>query len=318
MLLVTGGAGFIGSALVKVLADQGHAVRVLDDASRGRWSRLTGLEDRIERIQGSVTCVDTLARAAEGVDVVYHYAAINGTELFYSCPERVLQVNTAGVMNMLDACVKAKVARVVFASSSEVYGAPSLIPTPERSPLIVPDVENPRFSYSGSKIIGELLTLNYARAHGFAASIVRYHNVYGPDMGTEHVIPQFIARLLDGAAEAELGARVPLIMQGTGQETRSFCYVDDAIRGTLLVAREGAPNSIYNVGNEDEVEIRQLARVVAAALGVDVELRTSELLAGSVGRRCPDTDRLRRLGYRQSVSLEQGVERCCSWYRAHR
>src|SRR3954447_8022651 len=158
--LVTGGAGFLGAALVRRLVSLGHAVRVLDDGSRGAPRRLA---DRPDYVQGDIRDAETVAAATRGVDAVLHLAAVNGTEFFYSKPELVLNVGVRGMLNVIDACRQNGVGDLVVASSSEVYQTPPAVPTDESAPLVVPDPLNPRYSYGGSKIISELLAINAGR-----------------------------------------------------------------------------------------------------------------------------------------------------------
>ena len=194
-ILVTGGSGFIGSGLVKALVKAGGQVRVLDDNSRGRPRRLTEVENDIEFIGGDIRDADTVARAAKGMDEVHHLAFVNGTEFFYSQPDLVLDVGVRGMINVIDACRAQGVGKLILASSSEVYQTPPQIPTDETAPLSVPDVLNPRYSYGGGKLISELMAINFGRKYFERVLIFRPHNVYGPDMGWEHVVPQFALRL---------------------------------------------------------------------------------------------------------------------------
>ena len=148
-------------------------------------------------------------QAAAGVDEIHHLAYVNGTEFFYSAPELVLDVGVRGMINVIDACRANSVGTLVLASSSEVYQTPPHTPTDETAPLVVPDPLNPRFSYGGGKIISELMAINYGRKDFERVLIFRPHNVYGPDMGFEHVIPQFCRRLQD-AARAQTGRAHPV------------------------------------------------------------------------------------------------------------
>jgi nucleoside-diphosphate-sugar epimerase len=311
--LVTGGTGFIGSALVKVLLDAGAIVRSLDNDSRGAASRLGGVRDRVELVDGDIRDAAAVRAAARGVDAICHLAYINGTEFFYTQPELILEVATKGMMNVLDACVAEGVRELILMSSSEVYQGPPRIPTDELAPLVVPDVLNPRFSYGGGKIISELLAVNYGRKLLDRTLIVRPHNVYGPDMGREHVIPQFILRL------KELGERqpegvIPFPIQGTGEETRSFIYIGDFTRGLLRVIEQGDRLAIFHIGTEREVSIRDLAQMVATACGREIRIVPGELQAGSTPRRCPDVRKLRNLGFEPEIRLEEGIRRTAEWY----
>ena len=316
-ILVTGGTGFIGSALVQELIDAGAHVRTLDNESRGAVRRLSNMPDMLERVTGDVRDPAVVRDAVRGMQCVCHLAYVNGTEFFYSRPEVVLEVATKGMMNVLDACVAEGIKDLVLASSSEVYQAPPVIPTDEAAPLTVPDVMNPRFSYGGGKIISELLAVNYGRKFFDRTLIVRPHNVYGPDMGREHVIPQFVLRLKELAGRQPTGT-IDFPIQGTGEETRSFIFIDDFTRALLCVIEKGESLGIYHIGTEREVSIRDVAGIVAASCGRDIRLVAGELLAGSTPRRCPATAKLRRLGFEPRVSLEEGIQRTAEWYWANR
>ena len=312
-ILVTGGTGFIGSALIKGLLAAGAEVRSLDDDSRGAIARLGDAQHRIERVTGDIRRADVVREAVRGVDSVCHLAYVNGTEFFYSRPELILEVATKGMMNVLDACVAEGVREMIVASSSEVYQAPPTIPTDETVPLSVPDVTNPRFSYGGGKIITELLAVNYGRMFFDRTLIVRPHNVYGPDMGREHVIPQFILRMKE-CADRQPDGVIDFSIQGTGDETRSFIHIDDFTRALLRVMEQGERLGIYHIGTEREVSIRDLAELVARACGRTIRIVPGALLAGSTPRRCPDIRKLKGLGFESVVSLEDGVRRTAQWY----
>jgi nucleoside-diphosphate-sugar epimerase len=314
-ILVTGGTGFIGSALVKGLLAAGAEVRSLDNDSRGGVAKLGEARSRIERITGDIRDVDVVREAVKGMDCVCHLAYINGTEFFYTKPELILEVATKGMMNVLDACVAEGVREMLLASSSEVYQTPPEIPTDETAPLTVPDVLNPRFSYGGGKIISELLAVNYGRKYFDRTLIVRPHNVYGPDMGREHVIPHFVMRMAECAAR-QPGGVLDFAIQGSGEETRAFIYIDDFVRGLLRVMEKGESLGVYHIGTDREVSIRDLAHLVGQACGRRIRIVPGELLAGSTLRRCPNIAKLRRLGFEPSVSLEEGVRRTAEWYQS--
>jgi nucleoside-diphosphate-sugar epimerase len=193
--LVTGGTGFIGSALVLRLLERGHSVRVLDNNSRGAERRLGKFVGDVELMIGDIRSADLVERAADGVDAVHHLAFVNGTENFYKHPELVLEVGAKGMINVVDACIKHDVRELILASSSEVYQSPPRVPTDESVPLIVPDLMNPRYSYGGGKLFSELYAINVAARRLDRVVIFRPHNVYGPDMGWEHVIPQLAVRM---------------------------------------------------------------------------------------------------------------------------
>jgi dTDP-glucose 4,6-dehydratase/UDP-glucose 4-epimerase len=311
--LVTGGTGFIGSALVRGLIRHGARVRCFDNNSRGAETKLGEAIRDVELIVGDVRDPSAVREAMRGIETVCHLAYINGTEFFYERPELILEVAVKGMINVIDACRNEGVRDLILASSSEVYQDAGRIPTPEDVPLVVPDVANPRYSYGGGKIISELLAINYGRKHFDRVVIFRPHNVYGPDMGAEHVIPQFAIRMRGAFADAD--GTVPFVIQGTGQETRSFIYIDDFTDGLLRVIERGEHLNIYNIGTEHEVTITDVAVLVAKCFGREIEIVPSVLRAGSTRRRCPDITKLKALGFSPGVSLEAGIATTVSWYR---
>jgi nucleoside-diphosphate-sugar epimerase len=312
-ILVTGGSGFIGSALVKALVSGGNRVRVLDDNSRGHPRRLKGVAGEIEFFDGDIRDADAVSRAVAGVDEVHHLAFVNGTEFFYSAPELVLDVGVRGMINVIDACRHHGVGTLLLASSSEVYQTPSEIPTGESVPLTVPDPLNPRFSYGAGKLISEIMAINFGRKFFQRVLIFRPHNAYGPDMGFEHVIPQFATRL-HALAKKQPSGRLDFEIQGTGDETRSFCFVDDLVAGVMVMREKGEHLGIYHVGTSEEVTIADLARRTARAAGREIDLVAGPLAAGGTPRRCPDISKLAALGYKPRVSLEEGLKPTLEWY----
>ena len=315
--LVTGGTGFIGSALVRALAQAGHRVRVLDDDSRGRAGRLEDIAEQLEFVAGDVRDPAAVLSAARGMDGICHLAFVNGTEFFYQKPDLVLEVGVKGMINVLDALAGAKVPELLLMSSSEVYQTPQKVPTDESAPFSIPDPLNPRYSYAGGKLISELLAINYGRTRIERVTIVRPHNVYGPDMGFEHVIPQLALRLEGLIAERGTSAKLPFPIQGSGEETRAFVFIDDFIDGTLKVLERGEHLGIYHVGTQREEPIRRLAELVAEAAGVSIDIQPGPAAPGGTPRRCPDIGKVQRLGYEPKVSLEDGLRRTVAWYLEH-
>jgi UDP-glucose 4-epimerase len=310
--LVTGGTGFIGAAVVRRLLADGAEVRILDDNSRGALRRLEGVLDRVQLVHGDVRDPRAVHEATAGVDAVCHLAFVNGTEFFYEKPELVLEVGVKGIVNVLDACRSHGVRRFILASSSEVYQTPPTIPTPEDVPLVVPDPLNARYSYGGGKIISELMAINYGRTLFDELFIFRPHNVFGPDMGWEHVVPQFALRVNALASETPTGP-LPFPIQGRGTETRAFVYVDDFVDGFMAMLK-GAPG-IYHIGTDEEVSIRRVAELVGQCFGREVQVQPGRLQPGSTERRCPDISKLRRLGYAPRVPLQDALARTIAWYR---
>jgi UDP-glucose 4-epimerase len=315
-VVVTGGSGFIGAYLVRRLVRDGWDVAVIDTMVRGEAGRLAEVADDIELFTCDVRDQEALERAFVGAEVVMHLAAINGTENFYKRPELVLDVGLRGALAVVNAGRNAGVPDLVVASSAEVYQTPSVVPTPETIPLMLPDSLNPRYSYGGSKIATELIAFDYAQDHYRKVQVFRPHNVYGPDMGYKHVIPQFIARART-ARDGTSGGPVPFEIQGDGTQTRAFCYVDDIVDGVLTMYENGGHREVFHIGNDEEVSIRDLAVRVAKALGIEVEICPTEEAEGGTPRRCPDIGKMRGLGYQPVVDLDEGLKRTAAWYLRH-
>jgi len=315
--LVTGGAGFLGSACVRRLVKEGHTVRVLDNHLRGRPRRLRDVADDIEMIKGDVRDAAVVHNAVAGVDEVLHLAFLNGTEFFYQYPELILDIGIRGMLNVLDACRSEQVGRLVLASSSETYQQPPRIPTTENVPLVVPDVLNARYSYGGGKLICELMAVNWGRTGFERVTIFRPHNIYGPDMGWEHVIPQFCLRFLDLIDVSPTG-RLPFEVKGNGAQTRAFCHIDDFTDGLMCLLAHGQHLGVYNIGNPEEVSIAEVARRIGVFFQREIEIRQTEAFAGETLRRCPDISKLRALGYNPRMSLDQGLTETTAWYADNR
>tara|TARA_Y100000310_G_C20703195_1_gene832026 strand:+ start:549 stop:1535 length:987 start_codon:yes stop_codon:yes gene_type:complete len=311
--LVTGGTGFIGSALVKRLIKEGHFVRVMDNDIRGAKERLKDVYDKIEFIEADVRDSEAVQKACSGMDSVIHLAYINGTEYFYKMPELVLEVGVKGMMNVIDGCIKENVKELILASSSEVYQSAEKIPTDETAPLVVPDPLNPRYSYGSGKIISELLAINYGRKHFDRIVIFRPHNVYGPDMGWEHVIPQFVLRMKELHKKSS-GQSVEFPIQGTGKETRAFCFIDDFIDGLMIVLKKGEHMGIYHIGTMEEISIEKVAVEVAEYFGKEISIVSGEEAKGGTKRRCPDTRKLEKLDYKPKFAFKEGLKITAEWY----
>jgi dTDP-glucose 4,6-dehydratase/UDP-glucose 4-epimerase len=315
-ILVTGGLGFLGASLSRALARAGHSVRILDDASRGRVDDETKAFG-IELVHGDVRDAAAVDQAVQGVDAIFHLAFVNGTRHFYERPTLVLDVGVRGMINVIDAALARNVRTLVLASSSEVYQTPPYIPTDERVPLSIPDPFNPRYSYAAGKLISEILAINYGRSHFERLLIFRPHNVYGPRMGWEHVIPEMVVRMAQSVQATAPGKAIDFPIQGDGRETRAFIYVDDFTRGLMTVFDRGEHMNIYNIGTMEEVAIADVAHKIAARFNVTLNLLASPAAAGGTPRRCPDIAKLRALGFEPSLSLDEGLGPTTDWYRSH-
>lgn len=311
--LITGGTGFIGSALVKRLVKNGNFVRVLDNDSRGAKERLHGVANKIDFVKADIRDAKSVQEACKGMDSIIHLAYINGTEYFYRMPELVLDVGVKGMINVIDGCIKENVRELVLASSSEVYQTPKRIPTDEDVPLLIPDVMNPRYSYGGGKIISELMVINYGRKYFKRTLVFRPHNVYGPDMGWEHAIPQLALKMKDICSKNK-NKKIDFPIQGTGNETRAFVFIDDFIDGLMLVLGKGENLGIYHIGTMEEISIKQVAAEIGKYFGKHVNIIPGKPAEGSAKRRCPDIEKLRKLGYNPKTPFKEGLGITAKWY----
>lgn len=319
-ILVTGGAGFIGFYLAKYLAHQPNCnVTIIDNLQRGKhdneFTNLLKLPN-IKFINADMTTMHYWQHLNSYYDEIYHLAAINGTKYFYEKPQEVLRINILSLMYLLEWINPENCGKFIFTSSSEAYAGTinsfgntqNFIPSSENIPLTIDDVFNPRFSYGGSKLTGELLTVNYCRSKQVAFNIIRYHNIYGGRMGFEHVLPEFCKRIFN--------KENPFSIFG-GTETRAFCYIDDAVEATVAVMRaQNANNQIVHVGNStEEISISDLALLLFKVSGFNATLNILPAPVGSVLRRCPNTQKLRELThFSAKIPLKQGLLKTYEWY----
>jgi UDP-glucose 4-epimerase/UDP-glucuronate decarboxylase len=314
-VLILGGAGFIGQHLAHRLVTDGHAVTIVDDFSRGRHDQqLAALRahEAVDVVSGDLTDGATWAGLPRGYDQIYLLAAVVGVRNVEADPARVVRVNTLTTMHLLDWLTPGH--RVFFSSTSEVYAGGVdagivAVPTGEDAPVMVADVTAPRFSYAISKLLGEAAFVHGARAKGCTAIIGRFHNVYGPRMGVDHVIPEMSMRALRGED--------PFRVWGADQY-RAFCYIDDAVEAMLrLMDCPITGSEVVHIGTDTEqTNIGDLAKLILRLAGASPAIQAMPAPPGSVARRCPSIDKLRRLtGYEPLVSLEEGVHRTFDWYR---
>jgi dTDP-glucose 4,6-dehydratase/UDP-glucose 4-epimerase len=283
--------------------------------SRGNPERLAGLPCQIWR--GDIRDEIAVSSAVHGCDTIIHAAYRQGTASFYEEPRLVLDVALRGMLNLLSACERHGVGDLMLISSSEAYQVASIVPTPETIPLTVPDVLNPRFSYGGGKIACEIMGNAWQRTGVLDRFVItRAHNVVGPDMGNEHVIPEFCHRMNRLVREHPTGI-IEFPIQGSGQETRSFCAIEDGTDQFVLLLEKAEPLSVYHVGNMDERTIADVAHAVAACYGRQVKVVPGTLPKGSPTRRLPDTAKIQALGYSPKVSFEECLTRTVAWYQAH-
>jgi UDP-glucose 4-epimerase len=318
-VLVTGGAGFIGSHLVDRLLEGGSEVTVLDAFTTGRDANLASrLDDpRLRVVRGDVLDSSLVDALVADCPLVFHLAATVGVKYIVQDPLAALHTNIHGAENVL-ASAQRYGSRVVLASTSEIYGRSPAVPFREDGDRVLGPSWVHRWAYSTAKAIDEHLAFAYAE-RGLRVSIVRYFNSYGPridENGYGSVIARFAEQALRGA---------PLTVHGDGRQTRCFTYVSDTVEGTLLAARrKDALSNVFNIGNDEETSVLQLAQLIRDMLGSDspIALVPYEHIypAGfqDTPRRVPDLRRARALlGFAPKVSLLQGLERTLAWCRQH-
>lgn len=316
-ILVTGGAGFIGSNLVDALMEQGHEVTVLDNLLIGKVSNVEHhLEnDRFHFVNGSILDVATLERLIRQVDLIYHLAAVVGVKYVVEDPLQAIVTNVRGTENVLELAFKYW-ARTVIASSSEIYGKSTEVPLDEESDRLLGPTTVNRWSYSDAKAIDEYFALAYAQKK-LPVSVVRYFNVYGPRLdpkGYGSVIAKFIGQTLRGA---------PLTVYDDGRQTRSFTYVDNAVEATIRAATvKEAAGKVFNIGSDRETSINDLAQIILQLTGSSSEI--THIPYSSVygtdfeetRRRVPDVGRARAVfGFEPETSLEDGLRQTITWFQ---
>lgn len=314
-ILVTGGAGFIGSHLVDALVAQGHQVTVLDLLTTGDRRNLVESEGDIEFVHGSILDPALVGRLVGQADVVFHLAAAVGVRYIVEDPLGSIITNVRGTDIVLEACAQ-RGCRTLLASTSEVYGSTPQLPMSEDDDRVLGPTSVNRWSYSTSKALDEHLALAYAGA-GMPISIVRYFNSYGPRLdprGYGSVLAQFLRQALDGE---------PITVHGDGEQTRCFTFVADTVRGTIQAGlAEEAIGQVVNLGGDDEISIVELARRIKTVVGSRSEIQhvTHESYYGAgfadTPRRVPDVSRARDLlGWEPTVDLEEGIGLTYEWWK---
>ncbi len=312
-IVITGGAGFIGSNLAEELAsgageykkNKRNAVEevcVVDDLSTGRLENLAGIEG-IKFIKGSITDLQLLRTAFRDADFVFHLAALPSVQRSIEDPVYTNEVNIKGTLNVLIAARDAGVKKVIYASSSSVYGDTPELPKREEMTL------NPLSPYAVTKLVGEYYCKVFNDVYGLNTISLRYFNVYGPrqDPRSEYaaVIPRFVTRVLRGE---------PLIIYGDGEQTRDFTFVKDVVRANIL-AMESDATGVYNIASGRRTSIRELARLIMRLTGRDPGVVFDKPRRGDVRHSIADISRAgASIGYKPEYGLEQGLEEVIKWY----
>jgi UDP-glucose 4-epimerase len=302
-VLVTGGAGFIGSHLTERLVGLGADVTVIDDLSAGARDNLAAVLDDVRFVDGDIRARDTVADCLAGVEMVFHLAANAHVPTSVERPRHDFEVNASGTQVVLEEAREAGVERVVLASSAAVYGPPESVPIDETHPL------NPISPYGASKLAGEKLGMAYDDSYDLDVTALRIFNTYGPRQ-PRYVMYDFLQKL-----EADPSA---LEVLGSGEETRTFVYVSDTVAAFLALAvAEEAPGRAFNIGGTDPTRIRDLAELLCDRYydGEPEVYTTGESKPGDIERLITDNSRIRELGVEPSIPLAEGVDDLYEWFQ---
>ncbi len=296
-VIVTGGAGFIGSHLAEELAERDYQLIILDDLSTGKMENIEQLlkRDNVRFVQGSVTNLHLLQGLSQNVDYVFHQAAIPSVPRSIRNPKASHSVNITGTLNVLLAARDSGVKKVIYASSSSVYGDTPTLPKVEDM------VPNPQSPYALTKLVGEYYCNIFHQIYDLPTICLRYFNVYGPgqDPNSQYaaVIPLFVTRVLQNK---------PPIIYGDGEQTRDFTFIKDVVRANILAA-EGDAYGVFNIGVGRSISINELAELVIKLMGGDIKPIRQELRPGDVRYSLADITRAKTFGYAPKHALEEGL-----------
>jgi nucleoside-diphosphate-sugar epimerase len=316
-VLILGGGGFIGINIARTLSERKDcAITIADLSCHTRLNEyFPSQEDKecLTLIEDDFTKPEAYQRLDTDYDELYMMAAIVGVNNTLERPDEVIRVNTALTFYTIEWLKQSNVKKVLFASSSECYvGATDVfdykIPTPETVPLCIEDIAHPRFTYAVTKMHGESAFLNCARMMDMKCTIVRYQNIFGPNMGFKHVIPHLVQRFHENES--------PFKIYGHDQ-TRAFCYIDDGVNGTIkAMESKNSDQEVYHIGNTEEISMETLTKFVGDIMGYTGEYIPAPTYPGSVARRCPDITKSREhLNYEPQVHWTDGVKLAVAWYK---
>jgi nucleoside-diphosphate-sugar epimerase len=305
-VLITGGAGFIGSHIGAALVAQGDEVRVLDDLSTGHESNVEAIGKGVDFVRGSVTDPDVVARAVDGCDYVFHEAALASVPRSVRFPVQSNEANVTGTLNVLVAARDAGVKRLVYAASSSAYGDTEVLPKVEDMPV------RPKSPYAVAKLAGEHYVSAFAQCYGMQTLSIRYFNVFGPrqdpDSPYAAVIPLFASALIAGKAPT---------IHGDGEQSRDFTYIDNVVSANLKALTAPAlSGEVVNVALGRRTTLNELYGMLQKVIGSDVEPEYGPPREGDVRHSEASIDRaVELLGYETVVSVEDGIQRTVDWYR---
>jgi len=313
LILVTGGAGFIGSHVCEALLRRGDSVRILDSfdpfyderQKRANLARLDALHGDLELLEGDIRDASACQQATQGANGVIHLAALAGVRPSIERPADYWDVNLVGTQRLFDALRDRKECRIVFGSSSSVYGGNTKVPFHEEDPVL-----HPVSPYAASKRAGELLCHAFHHLHGHSIACLRFFTVFGPGQRPEMAIHKFTRKIVDGD---------PLPFFGDGSTARDYTFVDDIVSGVVAALDRNEGYRIYNLGGDDTTTLAELVEILEAAIGKEAILDRLPDQAGDVRLTNADVSRARQeLGYRPTTSVKDGVGRFVDWYHAAR
>jgi UDP-glucose 4-epimerase len=315
-ILIIGGAGFIGMNLARYLIKNKNVDLTLADYEFNRDNlEYFSIEEisKINFIKNDFTKFESFELLDKNFDNVYFLASVVGVNNTLENPHEVIRINTSLIFNCLEWLKDTSVKRVLFSSTSETYSGTTEvldfpIPTNETVPLCIQDVSDPRMTYAITKILGESAFLNYAKKYKFDATVVRYHNAFGPDMGFKHVIPHLVERFMNNES--------PFKIYGF-EQTRAFSFIEDTIIGTVLaMENDKAAGEIIHIGSSEEISIQELVQTVGKMMNYSGEYIEAPTYPGSVSRRCPDITKAKSLlGYNPEINWKIGLVKTVDWYK---
>ena len=308
-ILVTGGAGFIGSHLVRAMVKRKNEVVAFDNLSTGRKENLQDCLDKITFIEADIRDLEKLKEASQGVTLMYHLAAISSVPQSVDDPITTFDINVGGTWNVLEACRVSRVKRLVFVSSASVYGAATKVPFKESMPL---RASSP---YAASKLIGEQLCDLYRRLYGLETVALRLFSVYGPRQNPysqyANVIPAFATKLLKGETPT---------VYGDGKQTRDFIFVEDVAKAFLAAGKSRNVNGeVINFGSGRQTSVNQLLKMIQLGLNSNIVPNFSPKKAGDDPRTCADTTKAKRLlGIKSVTPFQSGLKKTLKWFKENR